>query len=480
MERQRPKIECKFTFYRFNLVLFVAWFFCSFLGNVGIIRLMGKTFGLSTYLSALAFPCFFVLYLTKFRKKHQLNRIGLCLVCVFSLLLFESLGTALYFYTDYQGLFNTNTISVWALQVVKYLYDLYGVFYAICMLYSLKTRNWKSIKTAFYIFVAIWILFGAFQFLVFYLDKPALTAVYDKVNFLGVFASSSLLARIRHNYGYFRFYGISPEPSGNAILMVCFMAPIYGVLFWQIWKEKIKSKIEIVYICLTFLIYLFFMYLTKSSSVYSAFAVFVLFYLAIAFYFSELTGRKKAIILVAVGLALLVSILIMSQIKVIADGFRKLFDFTNQSTLYRYSTVYNDLLIFARYPLFGCGDGNQGYFYFDNLADTVFARSGETQEALMGQSGLLNGGPTCPAYLSGYGLFGIVVGYFFFGRIYKERTPFVKSSPENSLIWASAFVLFILFFVSSSIHFNASAYVVFGLPFIFHSDIRYTCDEFVI
>lgn len=480
MERLRPKSKQKLTFYGFNLILFVAWFLCSFLGNTKIVRPMGKTFGLSTYLSAIAFPCFFALYLIKFRKKRPLNRIGFCLICLFSLLLIESLGTSLYFYQDCLGLFNTNTISVWVLQAVKYFYDLYGVFYAICMLYSLKTKDWKPIKIAFYVCVAMWILFGAFQFLVFYLDKPVLTAIYDKVNFLGVFASSSLLARIRHNYGYFRFYGISPEPSGNAILMVCFMAPIYGVLFWQIVKKKIKNKVEISYICLTFLVYLFFMYLTKSSSVYSAFAVFVLFYLAVAFYFSELTGKKKTIILVSAGLALLVSVLIMSQIKAIADGFKKLFDFTNQSTLYRYSTVYNDLLIFARYPLFGCGDGNQGYFYFDNLVGTVFTRSSETQAALTGRSGLLNGGPTCPAYLSGFGLFGLVAGYFFLRKMCKERTPFAKNSPENNLILASVFVLFVLFFVSSSIHFNASAYAVLGLPFLFHSDIRYACDEFVI
>ena len=88
----------------------------------------------------------------------------------------------------------------------------------------------------------------------------------------------------------------------------------------------------------------------------------------------------------------------------------KISDTGNQSTAYRNSTIINDIEIFKDYPIFGVGDGNQGFFYAQNLPFWVLA-SGSTEAlfALSGNIGVLNGGAFLPSIISGYGVLGCVL-----------------------------------------------------------------------
>ena len=63
-------------------------------------------------------------------------------------------------------------------------------------------------------------------------------------------------------------------------------------------------------------------------------------------------------------------------------------------------------MILLKNPLFGVGDGNQGYFYAENIAGTWMSRNEETQSAIQGKMGLLNGGAAIPSFISGFGLLG--------------------------------------------------------------------------
>lgn len=79
----------------------------------------------------------------------------------------------------------------------------------------------------------------------------------------------------------------------------------------------------------------------------------------------------------------------------------------DQSGAYRNSTIANDLAIVREYPLFGVGDGNQGFFYSQNLPNWIRANtSAEVAAALNGERGVLDGGAFIGALLSGYGIVG--------------------------------------------------------------------------
>lgn len=84
----------------------------------------------------------------------------------------------------------------------------------------------------------------------------------------------------------------------------------------------------------------------------------------------------------------------------------------NLSTAYRMSTVVNDLYTFITYPIIGVGNGNQGFLYNTTMNLPVvkenFIMSYEIIDAMNGKRGLLNGGAFTPAFISGYGIIGVL------------------------------------------------------------------------
>lgn len=80
------------------------------------------------------------------------------------------------------------------------------------------------------------------------------------------------------------------------------------------------------------------------------------------------------------------------------------------SGAYRNSTIVNDWKVFSEYPLCGVGDGNQGFFYAQNLPDWILlSGSVEVIDALSGVKGVLDGGAFIGSVVSGYGIIGIVM-----------------------------------------------------------------------
>ena len=143
----------------------------------------------------------------------------------------------------------------------------------------------------------------------------------------------------------------------------------------------------------------------------------------------------------------------------------KLFDTSNRSTLTRASTVINDMRIFYDQPLIGCGNGNQGFYYNENVP----AWMDESDEVGMIRKTIPNGGGNFfPSYLSGFGILGIIFLIMFLTRYMKwiRNSILVQDDSLRELF----FLGMILFLVSSwyviPLKQSETIAFLFSLPFI--------------
>lgn len=123
--------------------------------------------------------------------------------------------------------------------------------------------------------------------------------------------------------------------------------------------------------------------------------------------------------------------------------YGKLFDVSNNgSTAVRASTVANNIKVFEEFPFTGIGDGLQGYRFNQNAPDWV-RENIYTQEMLSGEMGLIGGGGSFfAAYLSGYGLLGIIVLCMFI-QAYRRDWYLMNNDFLIKNIFSVAMVIFL-------------------------------------
>ena len=234
------------------------------------------------------------------------------------------------------------------------------------------------------------------------LGIPGFSAVFELLNvgdWLSTFKSVS----------FGRLVGVCSEPSamsmtlGLLCLPYCYSRFVHG--------GGIRYGISL-------LLLLVFALMTKSTTVY----VTVAFFVVGSFLVSSGTLKSKgllAALTVVIAIACIAFLIVLvtggdlvskEMSDVLESVLGKIGDVSNQSTAYRNSTIINDLEIFKDYPLFGVGDGNQGYFYSQNIPSWVIS-SGSTEvlDALSGSIGVLNGGAFIPSLVSGYGFLGCML-----------------------------------------------------------------------
>ena len=122
----------------------------------------------------------------------------------------------------------------------------------------------------------------------------------------------------------------------------------------------------------------------------------------------------------------------------------KIQDRDNLSTAMRASTVINDMKIFYDYPFTGVGDGNQGYFYRQNVPMWVVA-SEEVQSLMHGTKIANGGGNFFPSFVSAYGLIGVVF-FLFFLKSYRKafRSSILTKNMNLQMIYTLGMSLFLL------------------------------------
>lgn len=234
------------------------------------------------------------------------------------------------------------------------------------------------------------------------LKFPGASALFDIINigdWLGVFK----------NVMFERLVGIGSEPAAMAIPL--------GLLCLPYCYCRLANDGGIRY-GFAFALLLFFAFLTKATTVYVT-IFFVLF--GILLIRMRKTNSKAIIVctsLVCAALSFFVLISLINGGRFLSADVNETFnsvlgkigDTGNQSTAYRTSTVINDIEILKEYPIFGVGDGNQGFFYAQNLPSWVLSSGSiEALSALSGSRGVLNGGAFFPSIFSGYGVVGCVL-----------------------------------------------------------------------
>lgn len=448
-----------------NVIIFCCFAFLSFFGKVTKFGIAGHTFGLSFYISIIAFPLFLISYIVSLRKRCNIDFYIYNLVLLVSVLLFSSLGMSYILYPSKSGLFGTNPFKVWALNSAKYLYDLFGIIYCI---YFLSVIKRKTVKLVCIIFFWLWVFVGFVQIIVYKANSPTLNNIYDSLNFLGVLQSTQTMARIIQNYGYMRIAIFGSEPASNCVVIFCFIVPILCYKFFESRKNK-NSFFSKVRLYVATIITIVFAVFAKSSSILVAGIFFVIALYFIFMSLKNIKSRTKGIVTIAGVVAIGISFLVLVLTSKNGNIFLKLFNTQDYSTQYRYSTIWNDIVIFIKSSIFGVGDGNQGYYYFENIVGTWMSNNVETQASLRGENGLLGGGPLVPSFISGYGLLGIIMLCITFKKyfVHVNNTNGFFKGLAKYLIIASMCTFALLSIATTNIHFNASAYLVIALPTIF-------------
>lgn len=277
------------------------------------------------------------------------------------------------------------------------------------------------------------------------------------------------------DYRYERLCGVAVEPSGMGIVisMLCFP---YAA-------SKLLSTRKPWY-GISLALLMFIAYFTYSSTVYITLITSLLSFVVVSFVSQG--GRISRGVIVTVMLTLAISLVVgavylttrdFEDSKIIVSVsslLEKVSDETNQSTAYRTSTVTNDLKIFFDYPLLGVGEGNQGYFYKDNLdASVLNSNSSEVWSALNGEKGVLNGGSFIPSLISGFGLVGTVayIAWLIFGAKRANERREVMGSYHQMYFMALIGSLPLLWIGVGFSGLPIVFFLVVGMPFITERNI---------
>ena len=235
------------------------------------------------------------------------------------------------------------------------------------------------------------------------------------------------------------------EPSLTSSL--CFV--VIPFILFSISNNKGKKKL--IYV-IEFLLMAILFLLSNSSSALISFLFVCVAYIVLYVFHLRL---KKLVMFGAFAIGAIVAVLysldISTSNKISSDTnsfeyvvLGKVLDKDNMSTAMRASTVINDMKIFYDYPLTGVGDGNQGYYYAQNIPAWVLPSS-EVQNLLHGSKLSNGGGNFFPCYLSAFGLVGIIV-FLSFLRKYRQsyRQSFLRQSRNFEIIYVLGISLLLL------------------------------------
>ena len=270
--------------------------------------------------------------------------------------------------------------------------------------YCFQLVSKKELINLFFAYSTLMLITGYVQFAMI-LGLP-LSGLYDSLNIFEILKDSKTIISME------RIPSLTDEPS--------YLASDLGTLIFPFLcacnLSNIKKKLSWIHLVL----YLPIVYWSKSSTLIVVVLSNVLMWIYLKMMKNESKGSgvNKPLIFTLAFIFAVVLMFLFYNIPVIRSAIFKTTDTENLSTAYRYSTVVNDILVFLKYPLLGCGNGIQGFFYNENCPDWAYF-SYETQASLSGANGVLNGGAFVPATISGYGILGIILVSLFIHQGFK-------------------------------------------------------------
>ncbi len=342
---------------------------------------------------------------------------------------------------------------------------IYFIQYWLIFLYSIRIFQLFDIDEVLSILLKVCnflLILGYFQVLVI---NGIGKSLYEKLNIFDIFVDPTIR----------KLSLTETEGASCGIVLGIFVFPI---LMAQILNGKLKYLFNLA-------LWVVPLYYSNSSTAYI-----VCFIDLIVFFLMVIINKKipKAFkICLGCGLGIVVILIVF-----ILTGFiqgesvdkikyliiNKIKDDTNASSVTRRIPYYINWGAFKEYPVFGVGNGLQGYFYKKYFPD--WAYSAANYEALIklqqSETEIFNGALFIPSLLSGYG----VVGCLFVLLFIKEVFFFIKKHKEEIGVAYNMFLIaFIAFIVNGMQGEVSGVYLVWfmmSLPLINRREIKCKLD----
>ncbi len=229
------------------------------------------------------------------------------------------------------------------------------------------------------------------------------------------------------------------EGASAGVLISTFVFPlIYASILVG---DKVKRNV------LQAILWLPVLYFTDSTTGYVMFAVITVFFLIK--YIGKM-GKTKGVVIFVTICGIILFLLFFGSIaiallpqemteKIRYLLFEKIFDKNNGSTVARTIPFITNWGAFTEYPLFGVGNGLQGYFYVKYFPDWGYNAVGSDALIFLQRAEytIVNGALFFPSLLSGYGIVGTIVVFVFAVRFFK----FAKSGKEQMGIFYFIFLI---------------------------------------
>lgn len=308
--------------------------------------------------------------------------------------------TSILLYYPFGTLHGENTLTA-SLPSSIYLILSGIVFYYNATMFRIVPK--EQIRKVLDLLCVFTIVLGYFQAIIL-LSGGIFSDIYDSLDIFGVLANSAWMLEMNR----ICLQGSEPAVVGE-IIFVLLVPYMLGHILHDTQRSK-KYK-------LMFLLIVPLAVLSYSSTVYVGLVVNCA--CMVYFILRKRMTYKKIRNLALIGMtffliAVLGGYFFFTQTKLGQTLYYLLLTKTTTndlSTLVRMAPVYTDISAFLRFPISGVGNGNQGFFY----NETVYAKIPswahiyfEFADKLSGKSGIVNGGPFVPAFISGYGIIGVV------------------------------------------------------------------------
>lgn len=360
---------------------------------------------------------------------------------IMSLVLYEPLGI----------LFGENTISATA---PSYLWLLMMPLVIGAFGYLFEHASSDMINNAFEAFVVCTIVLGGIQAISVVTGLP----LYNSFNSFGFFQDI---------FGE-RISTIGSEPSTNAIIIGMISLPYVISQLVHGAPKRFRLYLVALLVLVGFV---------SSSQCY-----FSVLFLGVGCLIVFRPKRIKRTLIIA--LSLICCIACMAFIMFSASGmnlmeneainqaqyyiFEKIKDSSNQSTAYRMSTLVNDFFVFERYPVFGVGDGLQGFYFNENIAEHWnVGGSIELESALAGKIGLVNSGSLMTGLLSSFGVVGFALfAHVLFSSIRDANIRRKAMGAYYEMFLLALFAMLPATVIGLTLHGSWALYLILAIPFM--------------
>ena len=148
--------------------------------------------------------------------------------------------------------------------------------------------------------------------------------------------------------------------------------------------------------------------------------------------------------------------------------FTKATDMNNGSTISRMVPLITNWKAFLEHPLFGVGNGLQGYYFTKNIPQWMLNVPGSDIGTFYqtAKSQIINGGVFFPSYLSGYGIIGIGILMYLIYKIKRIMNYMKMNSRKFYTLFSIAILPIVVCGFQGDFSGNYLIWFVISLPFI--------------